>query len=102
MRLTELNSFLESLSDDERSKYDNFLYDCDKGCQIDLTNKDEKTLTLVGVASKRINADAMRVFKIEDSYFRIDGYYDSWNGSNFEDASIQEVRPIEKTITVYE
>ncbi len=102
MRANEFSSFLESLNEDERSKYNNFIYDCDKGHQIDLTDPDGKILTLIGVDSERINSQATRVFRIDDSYFRIDGYYDSWNGTDFNDSSFRDVRPIEKTITVYE
>lgn len=36
-----------------------------------------------------------------DVYIRIDGWYSSYNGAEFDDYGY-EVRPIEKTITVYE
>lgn len=34
-------------------------------------------------------------------YIQINGYYSSYNGAEFEDAPY-EVKPVEKTITVYE
>jgi hypothetical protein len=102
MSITELNNFLELLSEDEQNKYNEFIHECDKGYQIDLANLVGKTITLVGVASDRVNALAMRVFKIEDSYFRIDGHYDSWNGADFSFGSLRPVNVVERTVTFYE
>lgn len=41
------------------------------------------------------------VFKIGDRHFRKSGYYDSWEGGAW-DGELEEVRPREKMITVYE
>lgn len=41
------------------------------------------------------------VFKIGDRFFRKYGYYDSWSGGAW-DGDLEEVRPREKMITVYE
>lgn len=35
-------------------------------------------------------------------YIRTDGFYTSYNGTDFEDGFGEEVRPTQKTITVYE
>jgi hypothetical protein len=41
-------------------------------------------------------------FEDHDVYIRIDGYYSSYGGTDFDSAEFNEVRPKEKTITVYE
>ena len=43
-------------------------------------------------------------FKDHDVYIRVDGYYSSYNGTDFYDGwdCCKEVKPKEKTITVYE
>ena len=43
-------------------------------------------------------------FKDHDVYIRIDGYYSSMDGTQFDgwDTAVSEVRPAQKTITVYE
>lgn len=47
---------------------------------------------------------SVKYFKALDMYVKIDGYYQSYNGTSFEDwdDAVSEVRPVEKTITVYE
>ena len=45
---------------------------------------------------------SVKYFKDHDVYIRTDGYYQSYNGTDFEEGYGQEVRPIEKTIIVYE
>jgi len=45
--------------------------------------------------------DRSVVFRIGDRYFRKSGYYDSWEGGDW-DGELEEVRPREKMITVYE
>ncbi len=41
-------------------------------------------------------------FEEHDVYLRADGYYTSNWGSNYDDSEWHEVKPITKTITVYE
>ncbi|QIN94157.1 hypothetical protein PP459_gp076 [Streptomyces phage Wakanda] len=41
------------------------------------------------------------VFTVGDRFFRKHGYYDSWEGGAW-DGGLEEVRPREKMITVYE
>jgi len=41
-------------------------------------------------------------FKDHDVYLAYDGYHDSWNGSNWDDAEFYEVKPVEKTYTDWE
>lgn len=41
------------------------------------------------------------VVKIGDRYFQKTGYYDSWDSTTW-DGRLFEVKPVEKTITVYE
>lgn len=45
---------------------------------------------------------SIKHFKDHDVYIRTDGYYQSHNGTEFEQGYGQEVKPVEKTITVYE
>lgn len=43
-------------------------------------------------------------FKLDDHIFQVTGEYCSWNGISFDDGSYDffEVKPVEKTIIVYE
>jgi hypothetical protein len=54
--------------------------------------------------SERENENMVVIFKIEDKYFRINGTYDSWDGTRFYDIlnNFYEVKPVQKTITVFE
>lgn len=45
---------------------------------------------------------SVKYFKNHDVYIRTDGYYQSYNGTEFDDGYGEEVFPVEKTITVYE
>lgn len=44
---------------------------------------------------------SVKYFKDHDVYIRIDGFYSSYNGTDFYDGYGREVKPKEKTITVY-
>ncbi len=45
---------------------------------------------------------AVTLFEDHDVYIRVDGFYTSYDGTSFDCAEFREVRPQEKTITVYE
>jgi hypothetical protein len=45
--------------------------------------------------------DLAMVFKVGDRFFRKHGYYDSWAGGAW-DGALEEVRPREKMMTVYD
>lgn len=45
---------------------------------------------------------SVKYFKDHDVYIRTDGYYSSYNGTDFDEGYGDEVRPAEKTIIVYE
>ncbi len=47
---------------------------------------------------------AIKYFPQHDVYIKVDGWYSSYNGTNFDGwgHDVYEVRPKEKTITVYE
>lgn len=47
---------------------------------------------------------SVKYFKDYDVYIRVDGYYTSYNGTDFYEEwnSCSNVRPVQKTITVYE
>lgn len=47
--------------------------------------------------------DTEYVIKLKDKYYRFEVRYDDWNGYDpAEDVDVQEVKPVEKTVTVYE
>ena len=42
-------------------------------------------------------------WKIDDKFYEVEGYYSSWDGTNLDDIrDFHEVKPVEKTIIVYE
>lgn len=46
---------------------------------------------------------SVKYFPDDDVYIKVNGFYSSYNGTDFDGwEDCQEVRPIEKTITVYE
>lgn len=47
---------------------------------------------------------AVHYFPDHDVYLKVTGYYQSYSGTDFDDGwdCVTEVRPVEKTITVYE
>lgn len=45
---------------------------------------------------------SIKHFKDHDVYIRTNGYYSSYNGTDFEEGYGYEVKPKEKVITVYE
>ena len=62
-------------------------------------------LSLESVSYERHNSSVHSVFKInelEGRFFQVVGHYDSWEGTDFEYAEVEEVRPKQRTITVYE
>lgn len=65
----------------------------------------DKELPGVGVAShvdsSRVNDDITLVIKIDNKFYRIVGYYSSYEGSNWDDSEWHEVKPQQKTITEY-
>jgi len=43
------------------------------------------------------------VFELGGSFYRLTGYYNSYDGSNWDEyGDLEEVKPVQKTITVYE
>ncbi len=56
------------------------------------------------IKNQHINDDAFVVFYFvdHDIYLRIDGYYSSYEGSDYSDGRIYEVRPVERMVTFYE
>ena len=41
------------------------------------------------------------VAKIDGQFFKIDGYYSSWEGSDWSDSEWYEAEPVEKTVIEY-
>ena len=44
----------------------------------------------------------VKYFSKHDVYIKLSGYYSSYNGTDFDEYDYQEVKPTEKTITIYE
>jgi hypothetical protein len=68
-------------------------------------NKKGTELPEVGTAYfvdyEHINEDLILIFKVGDQFFKMTGFYSSYDADEWED-TITEVTPREKTITVYE
>lgn len=41
------------------------------------------------------------VFRVGEDYFQVDGYYNSWDGDNWDSAELVEVVPVERTVTQF-
>jgi hypothetical protein len=53
------------------------------------------------VKNQRHDAQQIVVIKVGDAYFKLDGIYDSWNGTNFDYTNFQQVYPYQRTTTEY-
>lgn len=42
------------------------------------------------------------VFSVGDQFFKVEGYYASWDGTTWDDPTPFEVKPVEKTVIEYE
>ncbi len=42
------------------------------------------------------------VFSVGEQFFRVDGYYASWDGTTWEDPAPYEVKPVEVTVIDYQ
>lgn len=58
-------------------------------------------IELIAVKGWRHNSTMTFIFQVGEQYFRTEGYYDSWNGTSWDDADIWEVVPKEVTVTEY-
>lgn len=56
---------------------------------------------ILPVHSTRENEYWINIFKVGDQYFRTMGEYDSWDGTIWDYAEIEEVTPVEKTVVEY-
>lgn len=45
---------------------------------------------------------SVKYFKDHDIYIKTEGYYTSYNGTDFESGYGNEVKPVKKSITIYE
>jgi hypothetical protein len=41
------------------------------------------------------------IFSVGDATFKVDGYYSSWEGANWDSAEVIEVEPVEVLVTKY-
>lgn len=66
---------------------------------VELASGTAKTLKRFGGEGK---GDAYYVvFQIGDKFYRVDGYYSSWEGVNWDSAEPYEVKPVEVTVIKY-
>lgn len=63
-----------------------------------------KTVEQYGGTGKGNTWYSVKHFPDHDVYIKVSGYYSSYGGPDFEDweDACKEVRPVEKTITIYE
>lgn len=104
MTKEKLLSFI-TFSEQNQDRFYDFRHE-DSGALNLLGCKDDPSaeLTLEIVASDRENNTIYRVFRAQgdDTLFRLDGYYDSWNGTDFESQdSLYVVTPKERTYIEY-
>ena len=65
---------------------------------------DIKEIEQVGGEGEGDHWHSVKFFKDHDVYLKVTGWYTSHNGTDFESwkSSVKEVKPKEKTITIYE
>lgn len=66
---------------------------------VDLPSGTAKTLEAYGGEGK--GEEYWVVFQVGDKTYRVDGYYSSWEGTNWDDAEPYEVKPVEVTVIKY-
>jgi hypothetical protein len=105
--LSKLKELVESFSDLDLSNDDNAtLYDqWNDFLNGSFLNGSKDKLevdgwTIIAIEQDRLNSDVYVVFQIGDELWRMDGWYDSYEGSNFDDAVPYKV--ITKEVTVIE
>lgn len=59
-------------------------------------------LTLETIEAERVNAGVYNVFSVGEDLFRVEGYYDSWSGTDWEYNDITKVKAVVKQVTFYE
>ncbi len=84
--------FLQSLTDEQRvSLYGSLTDECD----IEVPGFES-------VVNDRDGSDTYVIFRFDGRLYRLDGYYDSWNGGEWEGLeSAYEVEEKDKVIKVY-
>jgi hypothetical protein len=45
--------------------------------------------------------DLWVVFQVGDQFFKVEGYYSSWDGGRYDDPTPYEVEPVQVTVTEY-
>lgn len=70
--------------------------------KADLPDLGEATYVDSKLGEEGGGEDIWFVFKLDEVFYMVNGYYTSFDGSNWEDSSVQVVVPKQKTITVYE
>ena len=66
---------------------------------VDLPSGEAKTLDSYGGEGK--GDEYWVVFQVGEKIYRVDGYYSSWEGVNWESAEPYEVKPVEVTVIEY-
>jgi hypothetical protein len=102
------NALVRDFTDDEESLYPpywfwNELSDCDP-VELEGIGRVESILTEGGEGQGEKLYMILRLTTPEgdEQFFRADGYYSSYDGRDWDGAELYAVRPVQKTITVYE
>lgn len=92
---------------------DEFAFDEHRDFSTDGFGEDETNFTILGtmIEVEQVGGEgegdtwySVKYFQDHDVYIKVSGWYQSYNGTEFNDWSdaCKEVRPQEKTVTVYE
>ncbi len=107
--IEKLNSLEEIYNEEEDTGYENFK---DAFGYNDMASDDQGDLKELGEIEYLIDSEralegdsecmtTVVLFKDHGVYIRLDGYYASYGGSDW-DGDYFEVKPVEKTVTFYE
>jgi hypothetical protein len=94
----------ESVSDEEAEYFeeviDEFVDSISWGTSVTLPSGEAKEIEQKGGEGE--GEEYWVVFRVgDDKFFRVEGYYTSWEGTNWENAEVIEVEPAQVLVTVY-
>lgn len=61
-----------------------------------------KALFLKSVGGEGEGEKYWVLFQVEEEFFKIDGYFNSWDGVNWEGSELYKVTPVEVTVIEYQ
>ncbi len=99
-----IDALLEKLEEMELSEsnfYSGDISDADVAAIESVVGSFEQVEYGRGALGDHDSYDVVYHFKDHDVYLEANGSYSSWDGTDWSDASFYEVRPQQKTVTVY-